>query len=220
MVDRPLKELLREQKNAQFEYKAPTEEKKFERKSKHAPKEMSTKRPVSRFKKIVFPKLGDDPEKGIFTKKSKPRDPRFDNLSGKFNKNFFDINYKFVDEIRNMEVEELKQALAENKYPDQAEQIQKVLNKKLQEINRVTDERRYSSVKSNLLKQEREKVKQGKQPYFHTKAEIKRLAKEQKIQELKSEGNLGKYLSNKKKKQKRKEFEKEPKIVKRRKLSE
>lgn len=220
MEDRPLKELLQKQKSSKFEYHPPSEDKKFSRKSKHAPKEMSSKRPVSRFKKISFPKLGDDPEKGIFTKKPKPRDPRFDNLSGHFNKQFFDINYQFVDEIRDMEVQELKEALAENKYADQQEQILKLLNRKQQEINTLQDERRYGQVKSTLLKEEREKVKQGKQPYFHKKGEIKRIAKEQKMQELKSEGGLGKYLSNKKKKLKRKEFEKEPKIFKRRKTSE
>jgi ribosomal RNA-processing protein 36 len=33
------------------------------------------------------------------------RDPRFDNLSGKFNENMFEKAYSFLDDIRNQEKE-------------------------------------------------------------------------------------------------------------------
>ena len=74
--------------------------KRFKRPSKHAPKEISSKIPAAKMKKIKFSTSEGDSTNENTTKKTKPRDPRFEKYSGNFNQGLFEASYSFLDEYR------------------------------------------------------------------------------------------------------------------------
>ena len=76
-----------------------------------APIERSTKLP-STSKRIIFKPPPD----------SKARDPRFDPLSGEFNRGLFDTSYSFVTDLQKQEVKQIKSLLKGAKGAKQSEQ--------------------------------------------------------------------------------------------------
>ena len=174
---------------------------KKKRANKHAPKEISSKIPASRFKPIKFYKQGEDPESGKFIKKFKPRDPRFESFSGTFNKDLFEKSYSFVDEIRTKELEDIKEALNNPDYENSKEELKRIYMKKKHEITRLKDERRETRIKRELVKDEKEKVKTGKVPFFFKRGVIKMMAMKEKIEEMKESGEFNEYRRKKRKRQ-------------------
>jgi ribosomal RNA-processing protein 36 len=171
------------------------------RQNKHAPKEISSKIPASRFKPIKFFKDGEDPTSGTFIKKFKPRDPRFEKYSGNFNQGLFEASYSFLDDVRQEELQELKQALKSGDFIEQKEDLKKMIMKKKQEIQRMKDERREKKVKRELIKEEKNKVKEGKRPFFFKKGVIKMMALKEKIDEMKETGEYQEYRRKKRKRE-------------------
>ncbi|CAG9317091.1 unnamed protein product [Blepharisma stoltei] len=220
MDDIPLRKIIEQQKVGKEKPRSHSPPKKFEKHSKHAPKEISSKHPVSRFKKIKFPKPDEDPEHGIFTKKIKKRDPRFDNLSGKFNQGFFEKSYSFIDDYLSQELKELQESLDDPAYAADRGRIKELIIKKKQEIQRAKDEQRYTNVKRKMMKEEREKVKAGKKPYFFKKKIIKMQAMKEKLEELKETGEISKYLKRKRKRETAKETAEVNKAHKKRKTEQ
>ena len=192
MDDQPLKQLLKSQ---------PANPQVFPRKSKHAPKELPSNKPVGRHKRVEFFKPGEDPDKGVFVKKRKGRDPRFEKHAGKFNQDMFDKAYAFINEYREEELAELQTALAQKG----SEQLVALVAKKKQELERVKMQKRTQKVKRSLYAQEREKVKQGKKPFYFNKKLIRMRAMQEKMQELKESGGLRKYLKKKRKREQSRE---------------
>ncbi|XP_055851492.1 ribosomal RNA processing protein 36 homolog [Episyrphus balteatus] len=163
----------------------------FKRLNKNRPREQSSRRQV--------PFLGG----GVKTSKKSQqtlRDPRFDSKSGDYDPNKFKENYKFVTEIREKEIEELKQKLSKAKSDEERENIKFVM----QRLKNKNVEEKHWEAKQNILKKEQRAIQkdqqEGKQPHFATKKE--RRAKElvQKFVELKSSGGLAKHLEKKRKK--------------------
>ncbi|CAG8475909.1 22859_t:CDS:2 [Rhizophagus irregularis] len=87
------------------------------RRNKHAPMEMSSKRPVSRFRQIV--------------EIPKSRDPRFDSLSGKFNEDLYEKTYSFLNEYKKSEIEQIKSQISKEKDPVEKSRLQQLLSKLL-----------------------------------------------------------------------------------------
>ena len=175
--------------------------KKFKRISKHSPKEISSKIPAAKIKKIQFTSPDDDPSIGKFVRKSKSRDPRFDKFSGKFNQGLFEASYSFLDEYREQELKEIEEALQDNQYSEKNEKLRNLYLKKKQEIQRIKDQKRELKVKRELMKNEREKIKKGKKPFFFKKGMIKMLAMKEKISELKQTGQYQEYSRKKRKRE-------------------
>lgn len=71
----------------------------FKRANKNRPREMSSKRPEKI--EINVPNV----------KKQQTRDPRFEPMCGTFDKKSFKENYKFINDLRKQEKEQLKKAL-------------------------------------------------------------------------------------------------------------
>ena len=187
--------------NILLNWRSKAEIKTFLRSSKHAPKEISSKIPASKFKKIEFVSAEDDPSSGKFTKKSKPRDPRFDKLSGKFNQGLFEASFSFLDEYRENELKEIKEAMESNKYKENYEELRKLFIKKKQELQRLKDKSRETKVKRELVKSEKEKVKKGKKPFFFKTKFVKMLAHKEKLKELKESGEYEEYSRKKRKRE-------------------
>jgi ribosomal RNA-processing protein 36 len=197
MEDVSFKEQLKGIGNLNTGYKV----KVFKKNSKHAPKEISSKIPASKFKKIKFFDKEDDPNTGKFVKKIKPRDPRFDKLSGHFNQGLFEASYSFLDEYREKELEELKQAMENKKNAQNYQEIHKIYLKKKQEIQKIKDKAREIKIRRDLMKNEREKVKTGKKPFFFKQRLVKMIAMQEKIKELKQKGEYEEYSRKKRKRE-------------------
>lgn len=171
------------------------------RSSKHAPKEISSKIHAAKVKPVKFYKPGEDPESGKFVKKFKPRDPRFEKYSGHFNQGLFEASYNFLDEIREKELKEIESALQDPRFSDQHDQLRKVYLKKKQELTRIKDQNRELQVKRKLIKEEKQKVKAGKKPYFFKKGIVKMMALKEKIEEMKENGTYDAYKRKKRKRE-------------------
>lgn len=172
--------------------------------SKHAPKELRSDRPVSRHKKVVFYQKLDDPEKGHFEPKRRPRDPRFDRSSGTFNSFMFEKSYEFLAEYRENEVKELEELLHSPGWTDK-QQLMDLLSRKKQEILRDKDKKRIEKIKRETKRKEREMVLKGKKPFFPKKKDLKIRAQTEKLEELKEAGGLEKYLKKKAKRERSRE---------------
>ncbi|ORZ34215.1 ribosomal RNA processing protein 36 [Catenaria anguillulae PL171] len=129
----------------------------------YRPMEMTSKRPVSRFREAVK------------VQKMERRDPRFDNLSGHFNQGLFDKAYGFVYDLRSQEIHQLKQQLAKEKDPHQAQQLMRTIQA-MENRERARKEAKVKQrIKRDWRKQELDKVKEGKKPFFLKQSEQKKL---------------------------------------------
>ncbi|XP_046847902.1 ribosomal RNA processing protein 36 homolog [Xenia sp. Carnegie-2017] len=159
----------------------------LKRKNKNRPREMSSKRPVSIFKQAAP------------VAKKVNRDPRFDNLCGKFSKEHFERAYSFVDDIRSREKKEVKNAIKKEKDVNQKSKM----NSLLQRMEQNEKTRNFNKLRREKIKQKREEdlalIKQGKRPFYLRKSEKKKLELAEKFNKLKESKKLERYLSKKRK---------------------
>jgi ribosomal RNA-processing protein 36 len=125
------------------------------RSSKHAPAIQSSKRMVSRKRKVL------DVKKPVF------RDPRFDNMGGAApDDHVLSKRYSFLNDYRASEIAELRSTIKKSKNEGEKERLKKkLLSMESQQKTREAKEKRLA-VMSEHKKKEKELVKQGKQPFF------------------------------------------------------
>ncbi|EGR44909.1 uncharacterized protein TRIREDRAFT_111644 [Trichoderma reesei QM6a] len=132
------------------------------RSSKHAPQEMTSKKPVSRRREIL-----PDPRR-------KARDPRFDVLTGPLDEAKFAKNYAFLDEYREKEMADLRAQIKKTK----DEYAKEELKRQLLSMESKKKARQKKEEEARLLqehrKKEKELVAQGKQPFYLRKSEQKK----------------------------------------------
>lgn len=134
------------------------------RANKHAPMEVTSKKPVSRKRDIVeIPKV-------------KARDPRFDPVPGMPEMDEVRARkaYAFLDEYRETELKELKAALKKEKDPRKQERLKREILS--MDSKKKTQERkdRERAVIEKHRRKEKELVKQGKTPFYLKKSEQKK----------------------------------------------
>ncbi|RKF77821.1 rRNA biogenesis protein rrp36 [Golovinomyces cichoracearum] len=132
------------------------------RSSSHAPAEISSKRAVTRRRDVVL------------IAKRQPRDPRFEPLGSSLRAIPLTKAYAFLDEYRETEMKELKAAIKATKDDAQKENLKKTLlvmeSRKKAKLRKLKEQ----EVLDRHRKQEKELVKQGKQPFYLKKAEQKK----------------------------------------------
>lgn len=143
------------------------------RSSKHAPMEVSSKRPVSRKREIIP------------VKKIQARDPRFDPLitsrsgaghNSKVDEDHARKAYAFLDEYRDDEMRQLKAAVKNAKTPAEKEKLQRtVMSMESRKKAREKKDKERAVVEEHRRK-EKELVKEGKkaQPFYLKKSEQKK----------------------------------------------
>ena len=150
--------------------------------------EMSSKRPVSRKRDIIS------------DTRPKPRDPRFDPLSGPLNERGFKKAYAFLDTYRDDEIKQLRADIKKSKSSDAKEDLKRQLKslegKRETERKRAEEER----VLEEHKKKEKELVKQGKQPFYLKKAEQKKRLLAERFKGM-SKGQVEKAIVRKRKKE-------------------
>jgi ribosomal RNA-processing protein 36 len=125
------------------------------RSSKHAPMVQSSKRMVSRKRKVV------DVKKPVF------RDPRFDNMGGAApDDNTLGNRYAFLNDYRASEIAELRSTIKKTKNEGEKEKLKKkLLSMESQQKSREAKEKQQDVIREHK-KKEKELIKEGKQPFF------------------------------------------------------
>ncbi|OCH92675.1 DUF947-domain-containing protein [Obba rivulosa] len=184
------------------------------RKHKHAPVEMTSKRPVPR------KKLEAEENKPV------PRDPRFLPLAGEFSAQRFKSQYGFLADMHRDELkmlrENLKRArkLLVNSPRDlrpereaEVERLERAVKRAESLVNKDKREKIEQDALSNLAQQEREKRKQGKNPWFMKESDKKDILLRAKYDALAAEGGkraVKKAIEKKQKKVSQKEKKRRP----------
>ncbi|KAJ4835661.1 hypothetical protein Tsubulata_021710 [Turnera subulata] len=190
LADVTFEELLKARSDGSHSvFRKPSEENKSGRANKNRPMEVSCKKPVSRFREVV-----QVPKKMV-------RDPRFESLCGNLDVDGFRKRYNFLYENDlPTEKEELKKQLKKSKDPE-------VINQLKNRISWIDKQLKFDSTKSTdkaILaehkKKEREAAKQGKQPFYLKKSEIRKQRLLDKFNKLKESGKLDSFIEKRRKK--------------------
>lgn len=165
----------------------------FKRENKNRPREISAKKPISRFKELIS------------AKKVVARDPRFDSLCGTFDEKAFKHSYAFVNDLRENDLEtlqnELKEATDQKARKKIKYLIQRLENQIREEKKRKEKEEKKREEKKEVL----ESIKRGEKPIFKKKSEKKVLNLVSQYEELKNGGKLKKHIQRLRKKNKNKD---------------
>ena len=164
--------------------------------------ELSSKKAVSRKRQVVS------------MSKLQPRDPRFSSLSGILDVNHVNQKYAFLNEYRASEIGNLKQQIRNTKdLAAKAASKRELKSMEDQERTRRRAEEEKAVVREHR-KGEREKVKQGKKPFFLKKGEVKKQALVKRFERM-GEKKAEKVMEKKRKKKAGKEKKAMPRIRRR-----
>ncbi|SPN97230.1 related to rRNA biogenesis protein RRP36 [Cephalotrichum gorgonifer] len=158
------------------------------RSSKHAPTEQSSKYAVSRKRDIIA------------DTRPKPRDPRFDPLSGRLDERKFKKAYSFLDSYRDDEIKQLRESIKKTKEGHAKEELKRKLKSLEGKKERERKEEEKRKVLEDHKKQEKELVKQGKTPYYLKKAEQKKRVLTERFKGM-SKGKAEKAIERRRKKE-------------------
>jgi ribosomal RNA-processing protein 36 len=169
----------------------------FNRSSKHAPTEISSKKAVSRKREVVP------------VPKREYRDPRFEPTTGTADPSKVRKAYSFLDDYREDEMKELKNAVKTAKDEDSREKLKKALmsmeSRKKAQIRKDKEQ----EILDKHRKEEKEAVKQGKKPFYLKKAEQKKRVLLDQYGELKGK-QLDRVIERRRKKVEGKEKKRMP----------
>jgi len=164
----------------------------FKREHSKRPREVTSKRPVSRFRNIY----GDQ-------KLTKERfDPRFEERCGEYDDFIFGQSYGFVKDIRSEEKNILKKEMQKlkGKNPEKAAQIKDIVTRiENQERSETLTERQKDRIRQ-LRSDNMERMRQGRNPFYMKKSELKKEELTERYERLQNKGKLDKYLKRKTKK--------------------
>nr|CAG4638756.1 EOG090X0E8U [Cyclestheria hislopi] len=194
-----LKESLGEKKFSQaMGSKAINKEVVYKRANKNRPREMSSKSRPTKLKPAI-----DVP-------KSFRRDPRFDPLCGDYSENKFHRHYEFVYEMKEEELEKLKEQLKEETDPKKIQKIKYLIERIKNQLS--IEKKRKEELEKKKLERDSQiaAMKEGKSPHFTTKRELRMKSLKEKFHKLKEEGKLDSYMAKKRKRIAQKEKKRMP----------
>ncbi|XP_029671740.1 ribosomal RNA processing protein 36 homolog isoform X2 [Formica exsecta] len=165
----------------------------FKRENKNRPREISAKKPVSRFRELVS------------VKKVVVRDPRFDSLCGTFDEKVFKHSYAFINDLRKNDLETLKNELKEATDPKTIKKIKYLIQRFENQLREEKKRREKEEKKREEKKEVQELIKRGEKPVFKKKSEQKILDLVSQYEELKNKGKLKKHIQRLRKKNKHKD---------------
>ncbi|KAG0237269.1 rRNA biogenesis protein rrp36 [Actinomortierella wolfii] len=143
------------------------------RENKNRPMEITSKKPVSRFRQVVeVPTV-------------KRRDPRFDSLSGKLNVDLFERSYGFLKEYQQDEMRKLRELIKKEKNQELKEKMQRELSRMVDRQATEAAQKRQKEIKREHKRKEQELIAKGKKPFFLKRADQKKLALIEKFESLK-----------------------------------
>ncbi|KAJ3063719.1 rRNA biogenesis protein rrp36 [Rhizoclosmatium hyalinum] len=159
------------------------------RTSKHAPAEMTSKRPVPRYRQVVE-----------LPKKEEHRDPRFNKFSGKFNEGLFKRSYGFLEDYEKNEIEELRKKVVKTKDASEKEELERDLQRRVSKQIQKQKEEKQKNIQRQWKKSEMEAVKQGKKAFYLKKSDKEKLALYEQYKKLGEGKGVDKFLEKRRKK--------------------
>lgn len=174
-----------------------------EKKNKHAPSEASTKEAVSKVRQIP----GLDTSK---YKESKFGDIRFDPTFGKANDSEVRKNYRFLDEYRTDEIQNLTKMVNDPKSkailsPKELEDLEYRLKSLKSRMDSLRNKDFAAKIKRGVRNQYWDDIKQGKKGHYMKRSDQKRLTQVEKFKEL-NKSKIEKVIERKRKKRLAKEY--------------
>lgn len=171
-------------------------------KNKHAPTESSSKRPVSKIRKI----------EGLETKSTLHQDIRFDAAFGKADLHETRKNYAFLDEYRQQEIDQLNKIIRDKKNFNKLSYYeQEEIKQNLQSLKSRLDTMKTRDLQHKILQdyknEQMKNFKEGKQsnPYFLKRSEQRKLLQKAKFESMKPR-QREKVMERKRKRKLGKEF--------------
>ncbi|ORY44191.1 DUF947-domain-containing protein, partial [Rhizoclosmatium globosum] len=149
----------------------------------YRPAEMTSKRPVPRYRQVVE-----------LPKKEEHRDPRFNKFSGKFNEGLFKRSYGFLEDYEKNEIEELRKKVVKTKDASEKEELERV------QADSKTKEEKQKNIQRQWKKSEMEAVKQGKKAFYLKKSDKEKLALYEQYKKLGEGKGVDKFLEKRRKK--------------------
>ncbi|KAG9078129.1 rRNA biogenesis protein rrp36 [Ceratobasidium sp. UAMH 11750] len=175
------------------------------RSSKHAPTEVTSKRPVSRHRTVV------DVQKNV------SRDPRFTSVSGELSRSHFANAYSFLPELQKSEAATLRASLAKARKqraaPETIDKLERALKRAESAVEHAKREEREQEVLAKAKKEEKAKREEGKGAWFLKKSEKRKLLLQAKFDDLAASGGqnaVRKAIDKRKKKLAQKEKKARP----------
>ncbi|XP_011694309.1 PREDICTED: ribosomal RNA processing protein 36 homolog isoform X2 [Wasmannia auropunctata] len=166
----------------------------FKRENKNRPREISAKKPISRYKESTRVK-----------KAVSSRDPRFDSLCGTFDKKAFRHSYAFINKLRENDLKTLQKELKETTDPKTVKKIKYLIQRLENQLREEKKTKEQEEKKWQEKKELLESVKRGEKPTFKKKSEKKVLNLVSQYEELKNTGKLKKHIQRLQKKNKHKD---------------
>merc|ERR1712168_1128940 len=158
-----------------------------EKKKKSEPEEMSSK------------KQRGKPRNVVEQVRRRHRDPRFDNLSGKFNDDLFQKSYSFVDDMKKDELKVVKKQFKKARNKEEKSSLHKLLQ-------RIEEQEKVNLLKAKRKEQEKKRKKEefaarneGKKVFYLKKKEAKKLELLDQYKKLKDSGKVDKVMNRKRK---------------------
>lgn len=190
--------------SAPSEEGAPT----LSRSSKHAPAAQSSRHQVTRKRNVI-----EVPKRIV-------RDPRFDALHQHSHAHHpsaganADKAYSFLRDYQKSEIQELKAVLKKSKSDDDKITLRRKINSMENRIKAKDAKEREQEVLRRHRKEERERVEQGKTPFFLKKKEVKEQALVEKFKGMKGKERT-KLVEKRRKKEGQKEKKRMPEMSRR-----
>lgn len=161
----------------------------FKRENKNRPREISSKKPVKRFRDVVglTAKMNE--------KERQKRDPRFDSLCGEFDSKLFKESYKFVDDIKVRERRQLEKQLNDETDPEEIKKIKYLIQRHDNQVRERQKLESQNKVRAPSVNNE----DGGQKKVFKSKSLVKNEELVSQYEELKKRGTLDKYIKKKNK---------------------
>ncbi|KAG9445729.1 hypothetical protein H6P81_011857 [Aristolochia fimbriata] len=167
----------------------PSLEKKTGRANKNRPTEVSSKKPVGRFREVI-----QAPKKVVL-------DPRFESLCGTLDNDGFRKRYSFLFEDQlPAEREKLQKEVKKTKDLKGIEELKSSISwidKQLKSGSTMTTD---AKILAEHKKKEREAAKMGKRPYYLKKSELRERKLIEKYNDLKAAGKLEAFIERRRRK--------------------
>jgi len=128
------------------------------------------------------------------------RDPRFDNLCGTFQPRFFKTAYRFLEEKKRNELDEIKELHRRVRDTDKKLQLRSLIDHYKDSLSKSHKEDHQMNLMQNWKSQEKTRVGGGKKPFFLKNSAIKELSMMDKYESLRQSGRLQSFLTKKKEK--------------------
>jgi len=163
------------------------------RANKNHPAVVSSRIPVPRFRETFGPA------------KYRPRDPRFEEPSGQLDDAAFRASYSFLEERQREEEESLRRTLKRAKSEATRRRLQAELSRIVQQAKQRERHDKLQQALREHRNEQRERVEKGAKPFYLKRSAVKKLALENRFEELRKSGKLTRHLERKRKRNAAKE---------------